>query len=138
MVQTSADPIDGKGLLSRAGAAVSVGLMRPSEPVAERRRASAAHVRSILDNTLDAVVALDGAGRITFWNPRAEETFGLARETVLGRDLGEAVLAAESAPVLRATLEALAAGGPHRRLELTGRRGSAPFSLELTVAAIPG
>jgi PAS domain S-box-containing protein len=53
--------------------------------VDERRRSSAAHVRSILDNTLDAVIALDAAFLVTFWNPQAERTFGIPRKQAIGR-----------------------------------------------------
>jgi PAS domain S-box-containing protein len=107
--------------------------------VADRRRSSAAHVRSILDNTLDAVIALDGTGRVTFWNPQAEETFAIPRESAVGRELAEVVLPEEERSVLRATLTALGqAGGPaNERLELEAQRGGgARFPLELTITAI--
>src|SRR6185436_700858 len=75
-----------------AGSSVGSGMGDRGKAVAERRKASAAHVRSILDNTPDPVVALDAGGRVRFWNPRAEETFGWSRENALGRELGDLVL----------------------------------------------
>ena len=112
----------------------------PSGRVDERRRSSAAHVRSILDHTLDAVIALDGAGLVTFWNPRAEETFGIAREKAIGHSLAELILPERE----RGAFASLLAGrGPGKgdanlRLEVEARRADgAVFPLELTITAIP-
>ena len=106
--------------------------------MAERRRSTAAHVRSILDNTLDAVISLDGEGRITFWNPQAEETFGVPRQSAVGRDLGEIALPEDERPMLRAALAALARTGSNERLEIDAQRsGGARFPIELTITAIP-
>jgi len=108
--------------------------------VAERRRSSAAHVRSILDNTLDAVIALDAAGRVTFWNPQAEHTFGVPREGAIGRALAEVILPEGERGVFARTLARLgrAKGEPHLRLELEARRGDGgAFPLELTINAVP-
>ncbi len=108
--------------------------------MAERRRSSAAHVRSILDNTLDAVIALDAAGRVTFWNPQAEHTFGVPRKGAIGRALGEVILPEAERGVFARTLARLgrAEGEPHLRLELEARRGEGgAFPLELTINAVP-
>jgi PAS domain S-box-containing protein len=108
--------------------------------VDERRRSSAAHVRSILDNTLDAVIALDAAGRVTFWNPQAEQTFGIPREQAIDRSLAEVILPeAERAVFARILAQLTAADGEaNLRLELEARRADgAPFPLELTITAIP-
>ena len=60
--------------------------MAASGRVDERRRSSAAHVRAILDNTLDAVMAMDARrARDRFWNPQAEHTFGIPREQAIDR-----------------------------------------------------
>ena len=61
--------------------------------VAERRKSSAAHVRAILDNTLDAVMAMDADGVIRFWNPRAERTFGWGRHEAIGQRLVALIVA---------------------------------------------
>jgi PAS domain S-box-containing protein len=112
----------------------------PSGRLAERRRSSAAHVRSILDNTLDAVIALDAAGRVTFWNPQAEHTFGVPREGAIGRVLAEVILPQAERGVFARTLARLAReeGKAHLRLELEARRGEGgAFPLELTINAVP-
>jgi PAS domain S-box-containing protein len=106
----------------------------------ERRRSSAAHVRSILDNTLDAVIALDAAGRVTFWNPQAERTFGVAREEAIGRALADLILPEAERGLLAPILARLrpAEGEANLRLELDARRADGgAFPLELTITAIP-
>jgi len=112
----------------------------PSGRVDERRRSSAAHVRSILDNTLDAVIALDGAGLVTFWNPRAEETFGIARAKAIGRSLAALILPASERAAFASLLARLAPGkgDADPRLEVEARRAAGGvFPLELTLTAIP-
>src|SRR5947208_10111427 len=112
--------------------------MTSSGRVAERRRSSAAHVRSILDNTLDAVIALDGTGRVTFWNPQAEETFGIPRAAAVGRELAVLVLPEEAREELRGVLSSLLrAGSPSdQRLELEAvHAGGRRFPLELALTA---
>jgi len=112
----------------------------PSGRVDERRRSSAAHVRSILDNTLDAVIALDGAGLVTFWNPRAEETFGIARAKAIGHSLAALILPASERAAFASLLARLAPGkgDADPRLEVEARRAAGGvFPLELTLTAIP-
>src|SRR5688572_3744782 len=108
--------------------------------LSERRRSSAAHVRALLDNALDAVVALDAEGRVNFWNPQAEQTFGLSREAAIGRELADLAIAEDDRPLFR---EAIRAACENRltkepRIELRGRRDDGrPFPLELTLTPIP-
>src|SRR5688572_10114956 len=107
--------------------------------VTERRRSSAAHVRAILDNTLDAVMAMDAEGVVRFWNPRAERTFGWAREEAIGTSLLSLIVDAADRERLRLDLaRANAAGdGVPQRTEVTGRRrDGTPFPLEITVTVI--
>jgi PAS domain S-box-containing protein len=57
---------------------------------AERERE--AHTRAILEGALEAVVAMDAGGRVTFWNPQAERTFGRGRDEAMGRVFVDLVL----------------------------------------------
>lgn len=50
------------------------------------------HLRLMVENSLDAIVTMDGNGLITGWNPQAEATFGWARDEVLGRPLAETIV----------------------------------------------
>ncbi|MEZ5412803.1 MAG: PAS domain S-box protein [Opitutaceae bacterium] len=51
-------------------------------------------LRAITESARDAIVMMDEAGRVTFWNPAATVIFGYTREEMLGQDV-HAVLAGE-------------------------------------------
>src|SRR5687767_6197863 len=112
----------------------------PGKDLTERRKPGAAHVRAILDNTLDAVMAMDADGIIRFWNPRAESTFGWGRDEAVGSSLVSLIVdEADRDRLTRDLARATAAGdGATQRTEVTGRRrDGAPFPLEITVTVIP-
>lgn len=46
-------------------------------------------LKRTIDASLDAIVVADMEGRIVEYNPAAEQTFGFARDDVLGRPLGD-------------------------------------------------
>ena len=48
--------------------------------------------RAIVDGAHEAFVAMDAAGRITYWNPMAERTFGWTREEAVGQVLADTVV----------------------------------------------
>ena len=108
--------------------------------VAERRKSSAAHVRAILDNTLDAVMAMDAEGVIRFWNPRAERTFGWERHEAIGAGMVALIVDEADRERLGEDLAraGASAGGAPQRTEVMGRRrdGTA-FPLEITITVIP-
>jgi PAS domain S-box-containing protein len=108
--------------------------------VAERRKSSAAHVRAILDHTLDAVMAMDAEGVIRFWNPRAERTFGWGRDEAIGQSLVGLIVDEADRERLRqefARVGASADGGPQRTEAMGRRRDGSAFPLEITVTVIP-
>ena len=56
------------------------------EVLAERRRkAREVHLSRAADDSMDAIVSLDAAGRIRYWNKGAERMFGYATDEVTGR-----------------------------------------------------
>ena len=69
------------------------GALSSGEDVSERRQAEAvlrereAILHNITEAAQDAIVMMDPAGRISFWNPAAEHIFGYTREEALGREL---------------------------------------------------
>lgn len=69
--------------------------------VTERTRAEAAlraseeQTRSITGAVLDAIVVMDGQGRVNFWNEAATRIFGRQPEEILGRDLHEVLAASQ-------------------------------------------
>lgn len=59
------------------------------EAVAERTArlsASETRLRAVITSALDAVIVLDGDGRVLEWNPRAEELLGVPRDQVVGSE----------------------------------------------------
>ena len=49
-------------------------------------------INQILDLAPNAVVSMDESGRVTYWNPRAEEMFGVSREDALGKRVAELII----------------------------------------------
>ena len=74
------------GLLDMmASAGSQIGLFIESRQAEEELRRSAALRGSMLESTLDCVIAMDHEGRIIEFNPAAEKTFGYSAR---GRDRG--------------------------------------------------
>ncbi|MFM2326144.1 MAG: hypothetical protein RIR31_346, partial [Bacteroidota bacterium] len=48
--------------------------------------------RLIMTAALDAIICIDTAGNITFWNPQAEKIFGWQENEVMGRLLSEIII----------------------------------------------
>jgi PAS domain S-box-containing protein len=70
-----------------------IGFVKVTRDATTRRNAELAlfeserRYRGIVNTALDAFAQIDGAGRITEWNPQAHELFGWSREQVLGKPL---------------------------------------------------
>lgn len=58
----------------------------------EALRESEACSRSIVETALDAVIAIDQAGRVIGWNPQAEAMFGYTAQEAIGRGLSETII----------------------------------------------
>ena len=98
-------------------------------------------MRAVLDAALDAVVSTDATGRVTFWNPRAEQIFKWSREEAVGRPLAELIIP----PHLRAAYAAglsnyLRTGDSkllNQRVEMTAvRRDGSDVPVELALVAV--
>lgn len=77
---------------------------------------------SLMDASLDSIITTDEKGRITEFNPTAEQTFGHRRKAVLGERLDMLLLAPGSRAVFNHLL----------REAVAGRRGDhAPLRIEL-------
>jgi PAS domain S-box-containing protein len=105
------------------------------------RRESEARRAAILESSLDAVVAMDEAGRITEFNRAAEQAFGYTRAEVLGKDLFDTIIPTSYREPLRRGFERyLHEGGESflgRRVEATARRrDDREFAVEVTVSEI--
>src|SRR6185437_2799240 len=120
-----------------------------ADPTTTRRRASGALpprvgraiMSAVLHAALDAVVAIDGDGRVVAWNPAAERCFALPARDAVGRELAELVVPPELRDRHRAGLARHVAGGPAvvsgRRIEITAQRADGErFPVELTITRI--
>jgi len=115
----------------------------------EKQRAEAelqAHLQmfqAISDTALDAIIVMDGQGRIAHWNPAAQRMFGYRADEAIGQDV-HALLAPpeQQQRAAAAVAHFLRTGqGPvlGQVLELEGvHKDGARIPIELSVAEIPG
>lgn len=95
---------------------------------------------SILDRAPNAAVSMDERGLVTYWNPSAEETFGISREDALGRAVADLIIPerfrGSHAAGLRRFLAEGAGPMVDRRVELTalGPDGK-ELPIEMTISA---
>jgi PAS domain S-box-containing protein len=102
---------------------------------------AALRLRAFLDAALDAVVAIDGEGRITDFNRAAERMFGYVAADVVGRPMAELLIPARLREAHKRGLRAALA---HADSPLLGRRVELPalrsdgseFPVELGIARI--
>src|ERR1700754_2289734 len=102
---------------------------------------SAPLINQILDRAPNAVVSMDESGRVTYWNPRAEEMFGVSREDALGTPVAELIVPERLRAAHTAAIERFLANGTGsligRKPELDALRADGPeFPVELTVSAV--
>ena len=106
-------------------------------------QAQESHMGAIFAHALDCIIMIDHDGRILYFNPAAERTFGHTRERVLGRPFAEVIIP----PALRAAHQRgmahhLATGESRvlgRRIEVRAQRADgAEFPVELTITRLPG
>ena len=74
-----------------AALGTQIGQFMERREAEEEVRASEARKSAILEAALDCIVSMDARGRITEFNPAAEQTFGYRRAEILGRPMAEAV-----------------------------------------------
>jgi len=95
----------------------------------------------ILESALDAVVSVDGDGRIVRWNSQAERIFGWSAVEAAGRLLSETIVPKRYRSRHQRGFERyLATGVPHilgQRVEVQGlRRDGTEFPVELSIVEL--
>lgn len=100
--------------------------------------AAQARVRAVLDTAQDAIIGIDGAGRILDWNKRAETLFGWSKAEALGQTLADILLPMQHQALVNETMANFMAGQAdtliNSRIELTAQtRNGAEFPIELTL-----
>ncbi len=114
----------------------------------ERKRAegavreSEARKGAILESALDAIITMDGEGKIVEFNPAAERMFGYAAAAAVGREMAELIIPPALRERHRRGLARYLATGEgailDRRVELAALRADGTeFPVELAITRIP-
>ena len=131
--------VDLHGMLLSVGS--QIGQFMERKEAEKEVRESEARKSAILEAALDCIVSMDARGRITEFNPAAEQTFGYRRAEVLGRPMAEVIIP----PALRERhiqgLEKYLESGEGsvigKRLELTAMRSDgSEFPVDLAITRI--
>ena len=69
------------------GLGASIGVALKRKDAEELLRESEGRIRSITDATRDAILMMDPAGNVSFWNPAAEQILGYTRAEAMGQNL---------------------------------------------------
>ncbi|MBI9086510.1 MAG: PAS domain S-box protein [Desulfobacterales bacterium] len=96
---------------------------------------------TITDAALDAIILMDGQGKISFWNKAAEDIFGYTHNEALGKDLHLLIAPEKYHPLYRKGYEAFCINGRGpmigKILELTAvRKNGGRFPIGLSLSAI--
>jgi len=98
-------------------------------------------INQILDLAPNAVVSMDESGRVTYWNPRAEEMFGVSSDDALGNRVAELIVPERFRAAHAAAVDLFLANGTGpligRKVELEALRSDGTeFPVELTLSAV--
>jgi PAS domain S-box-containing protein len=99
--------------------------------------ASEAGLRALFENALDAILVVDGRGRIVEANPAACSLIGADRAALAGRPLADLVPAEEAGRLVEAWV-GLRRGRPHRGEWTLARHGGGVVPVESAVGILPG
>lgn len=124
-----------------ASAGSQIALFMESRQAEDHLRTDAALHSSMLDSTLDCMIAMDHEGRVIEFNPAAEVTFGYTRDDAIGAELAELVIPPNLRERHRRGLARYLAGAEgsvlDRWVELNGMRADgSEFPAELAVTRI--
>src|SRR5207244_10458362 len=102
---------------------------------------SEARASAMVESAIDCVIGMDQEGRITSFNPAAEETFGHRREEVVGKPLADVIVPPHLRDRHRAGLAHYLETGVTsvlgRRLELIGlRKDGTEFPVEVAITQV--
>ena len=98
-------------------------------------------MRLLVDTALDAVVMIDQAARVTFWNAQAEATFGWPATAAIGLPLTELIIPPRLREAHVAGMQRYLATGEarvlNRRIEVPAQdRDGREFPIELSISPI--
>jgi diguanylate cyclase (GGDEF)-like protein/PAS domain S-box-containing protein len=105
-------------------------------------KASEARKSAIIEAALDAIITIDGEGRVLEFNSAAEKMFGYSRSDSLGRPMADLIVPASVRDQHRRGLARYLASGEAailgKTIEMTAMRSDGfEFPIELTVTRLP-
>jgi diguanylate cyclase (GGDEF)-like protein/PAS domain S-box-containing protein len=108
---------------------------------APTRRAIDSQMDAVIRSTREAFVSMDQEGRITAWNPEAEQTFGWPAPEAIGRTVADTIVPPEHREAHRDGLDRFLRTGEGpvlaRRLELDAQhRDGHRFPVSLTISSV--
>ena len=98
---------------------------------------------AVLRASLDAIISIDGHGRVIEFNPAAERMFGYLRDEAIGAEMAALIVPPEHREAHRRGLRRLLDGGPARlldqRVELEAQHSDGTvFPVELAITQMEG
>jgi diguanylate cyclase (GGDEF)-like protein/PAS domain S-box-containing protein len=98
-------------------------------------------LRVIAGSALDAIIMMDGSGKVAYWNPAAEKLFGYSREEITGKDVHEMLAPPQYQEVYKKGLEVFGRTGQGaavgKVLELSALcKDGTEFPIEIAVSSI--
>ncbi len=106
------------------------------ELVAKFGRQARVNYELLVEAASDAIIAVDGLGRVLMWNPAAETMFGQSRGEIIGSPFFNLLGSQEDIASYQKASDASDPERPARTVELKGKRKSGEeFPIELTVTA---
>lgn len=108
----------------------------------EQVRVRSEQLEAIIDNTLDAFVAIDARGCVTHWNRQAAQIFGWSRAEATGQPLAELIIPPELRDAHTAGMAHMARTGEApvmgKRMELPAlRKDGSTLPCEVTINTFP-
>ena len=117
---------------------ILAGLLYADNVARREKQGSESRLKAIVQGALDAVVTMDGTGRVVEWNPQAETIFGYSRDEAVGRALAELIIPVRLREAHAKGMQRYLSTGEHRilgrRIEIEAlRKNGSEFPVELTV-----
>jgi len=104
-------------------------------------KASESEIRAIAESAQDAIIKIDGMGRITYWNHSAKTIFGYSAEEAIGKAVHDLIAPARYHTKIRRALERFRTSGQGpgvgKLIEVTASaKDGREFSAELSIANV--
>ena len=114
--------------------------MEIHELISEFNKQAKVNYELLVNNASDAIIAVDGLGRILMWNPAAEKMFGYSRNEAIGSAFFDLIISPEHVSSYKKAVDIVALERdntePSMTMELKARkRNGEEFPVELTLAS---